>query len=266
MLLDPAIKLVFITAANAAHKPLTLKALAAGKAVMCEKPMATTLEDAWSMVEAAERYKGFLQIGFELQKASWRNKKDICGFMFGEKLSHYVDLPRWWIGSEVSEVYSVCSPNITPYSEVRDNYHTTYRFSNGAVSHLTYISGPAATFKGDPLQNVLSQQLGDGHALRYLIVGTKGAIETDVFARTVKRWEFKDLPEGSTSTLVESLTWSPEEDHSYFHNTCEQTHDIVRRVAQGLPPKTLPRDSYETMRLCFLAEESADSGKVISLK
>jgi len=44
--------------------------------------------------------------------------------MFGEKLSHYVDLPRWWVGSPVTEVHSVCAPNLVPYYEVRDNYYT----------------------------------------------------------------------------------------------------------------------------------------------
>ena len=64
---DPKIRLVFIAASNNAHKDLTLAALEAGKAVMCEKPMATTLADAEVMVRAAERTKGFLQIGFELR-------------------------------------------------------------------------------------------------------------------------------------------------------------------------------------------------------
>lgn len=61
------IKLVFVTASNNAHKDLTVAALEAGKAVMCEKPMATTLADAQTMVEAAEKTKGFLQVGFELR-------------------------------------------------------------------------------------------------------------------------------------------------------------------------------------------------------
>jgi predicted dehydrogenase len=67
VLQDPEVKLVFVTASNNAHKELTIAALEAGKAVMCEKPMATTLADAEAMVEAAERTKGFLQIGFELR-------------------------------------------------------------------------------------------------------------------------------------------------------------------------------------------------------
>src|ERR1039458_6153379 len=46
------IKLVFITASNNAHKDLAVAALEAGKAVMCEKPMATTIADAEAMVKA----------------------------------------------------------------------------------------------------------------------------------------------------------------------------------------------------------------------
>src|ERR1700759_1645860 len=57
---DPDIRLVFITASNNAHKDLTVAALEAGKAVMCEKPMATTLADAESMGGTAGRNKGLL--------------------------------------------------------------------------------------------------------------------------------------------------------------------------------------------------------------
>jgi len=299
VLADSAVRLVFVTASNQAHKELTIRALEGGKAVMCEKPMAVTLADAKEMVETAERLKCFLQIGFELrysklytkvkewieagllgdivntqclytssafEKASWRNKMNLGGSMFGEKLSHYVDLPRWWIGSAVSEVYSVSSPNIMPYSETHDNYHTTYKFKNGAVSHLTFVMGHASTFRGDPLQpNVTDLQRGDGHELRYIVVGTKGAAETDVFYRRIKRWQFGDAPDVMTSDWVEDLTWKQEEDHFYYHNTTDQTHDVVQRVLKGLPPKTAARDAYETTRLCFAVEESSDTGRVINL-
>lgn len=294
---DPSVQCVFVTASNDAHAELAIQSLNAGKAVMCEKPMANTLEDARRMVEAAEAKGAYLQIGFELRyshlyarvkewidagllgdiintqctfissawpKGTWRTASE-GGSMFGEKLSHYVDLPRWWVGSPVTDVFTVCAPNIIPYYEVRDNYHTTYRFQNGAVSHLSFMMGPAATFEGDPLQDVLEQQIGDGHTLRFRVVGTRGAAETDVFARTLKRWEFGEAPQKMTSKWVETQTWTAAEDHYWHHNTCDQAHDIVRRVAAGRPPHTSARDAYETMRLCFAAEESADSGMVVQL-
>jgi len=299
ILRDDAVRVVFVTAANHAHKALATAALEAGKAVMCEKPIATTLADARQMVETAERLNGWLQIGFELRystlyttvkewinagllgtvvntqctyicsefhgKGSWRNNIATGGSMFGEKLSHYVDLPRWWVGDEVVEAYAVCAPNTVPYYEVHDNYHATYRFKNGAVSQLTFMMSPAATFKGDPLVNVVTQQQGDGHALQFLVVGTKGAAATDVFYRKIKRWEFGDSPDKMTSTWVEDITWDCKEDGRYFHNGVDQTIDIVRRVAAGEPPYTPARDSYETMRLCEAVERSADTGALVRL-
>jgi len=299
VLQDPAIKLVFVTASNNAHRELTVAALEAGKAVMCEKPMATTISDAQVMVEAAERTNGFLQIGFELRYSHlyttvkdwidrgllgrvlntqctycssawgrhsvWRVGSKTSGGMFGEKLSHYVDLVRWWIGDEVEEVYATCAPNVIPYYEVHDNYHCSYRFKNGAVSHLTFMMGPAATFKGDPLQNAVSQQAGDGHVLRYMIYGEKGAAETDVFPRTIKRWEFGEDDYGQTSKWVQKETWDPEQDFAYFHNTHGQALDIVRRVAEGEPPGINPRDALETTKLCFAAELSAVEKRPVRL-
>jgi predicted dehydrogenase len=300
LLADPAVKLVFVTASNAAHKPLVMAALQAGKAVMCEKPIATTLEDAEAMVAAAERLGAYFQIGFECRysraytqikdwidagllgevnntnfyyissefhkKGSWRNQLATGGSMFGEKLSHYVDLPRWWIGSEVVDIFTACAPNVIPYFEVRDNYQTTYRFANGAVSHLTFMMAVGETFHGDPTQDHLEQQKDDGHALRFLIGGTQGAVEIDVFRRSIKRWAYGDSPECLTSTIVERITWTPDEDQRYYHNNQEQTQDIIQRVANGLPPHTPARDALQTMRLCFAADRSADSGEIVRVE
>ena len=299
ILSDQEVKVVFITASNGAHHDLAIRALEAGKAVMCEKPMALSLADAQEMVDAATRLNGFLQIGFELRysklytkikdwidagllgnivntncyyiasawpKNIWRNTKEACGGMFGEKLSHYVDLPRWWVNSDVSEVFSYSAPNIIPYLELRDNYHTTYCFANGAVSHLTFMIGPAAHFVGDPLQDMIEQQTGDGHTLKYLVVGDKGVAEAEIFGRTLKRWAFTDSPDYMISTLVENITWSAAEDHSYFHNTRDQTLDIVERVSKGLPPKISPADALDTMKLCFAAEQASETGKSVPLR
>src|SRR5437899_7435894 len=51
---DPAIDVVNITAPNALHKKMALAAIAAGKHVYCEKPLAPLAIDAREMAEAAE--------------------------------------------------------------------------------------------------------------------------------------------------------------------------------------------------------------------
>lgn len=299
VLQNPDVKLVFITAPNHVHCDLASAAMRAGKAVLLEKPIATSMEDSVRLVEESERLGVFLQIGFELRysklyttvkdwidsgllgkvvnvhctyicsefhgKDSWRNQLATGGGMFGEKLCHYVDLPRWWVGSEVEEIFSVCAPNVVPYFEVRDNYHCTFRFRNGAVGHLTFMMFLAETFDGDPLQNYVSQQMDDGHELRFLVVGTKGAAETDVFRRRVRRWEFGDAAKSMTSRVVERQTWSETEDHRYFHDTTTQALDVMRRVASGQPPFTSARDSLRTMQLVAAAESSADLARPVRI-
>ena len=55
MLLDDEIDAVIVAATNTTHAVMTIVALEAGKHVLCEKPMATTLEDAQKMMDAAQR-------------------------------------------------------------------------------------------------------------------------------------------------------------------------------------------------------------------
>jgi predicted dehydrogenase len=58
LLADPNIALVSITSPNGLHREMAVAALAAGKHVWCEKPMALTLADAEAMTEAAAKANG----------------------------------------------------------------------------------------------------------------------------------------------------------------------------------------------------------------
>ena len=64
MLALPELDAVSVCTWNSEHAPCTIAAINAGKHVLCEKPMATTVEDAIAMKEAAERSGKLLQIGF----------------------------------------------------------------------------------------------------------------------------------------------------------------------------------------------------------
>ncbi|WP_158814999.1 Gfo/Idh/MocA family protein [Methylocapsa sp. S129] len=61
---DPAVDVVNITAPNALHKEMALAAIAAGKHVYCEKPLAPLAIDASEMAEAAEAAGVKTQVGF----------------------------------------------------------------------------------------------------------------------------------------------------------------------------------------------------------
>ena len=55
---DPEIDVVSICTPNNAHAEIAIAALNAGKHVLCEKPIASTLEDAKAMAEAARKAPG----------------------------------------------------------------------------------------------------------------------------------------------------------------------------------------------------------------
>lgn len=61
---DPAIDIVAVTAPNILHEPVVLAAIAAGKAVYCEKPLSTTAESAARMMAAAEAANVLTLVGF----------------------------------------------------------------------------------------------------------------------------------------------------------------------------------------------------------
>ena len=86
LLADPAIAAVSVCAANFAHAEITIAALNAGKHVLCEKPMATTLADCEAMVEAAKKNGKFLMIGHNqrLAKAHAVAKKLIVDGLIGD--------------------------------------------------------------------------------------------------------------------------------------------------------------------------------------
>jgi len=89
LLADPEIDAVSVCAANNAHAEITIKALNAGKHVLCEKPMATTLEDCEAMVEAANKAGKKLMIdqNQRLAKAHVKAKKLIARGEIGKVIT-----------------------------------------------------------------------------------------------------------------------------------------------------------------------------------
>src|SRR5207248_4775346 len=63
MLKSPEVDAIVVAGPNSLHAQQSIEALNAGKHVLCEKPMATTREDAQAMIKAAEKNKKFLMIG-----------------------------------------------------------------------------------------------------------------------------------------------------------------------------------------------------------
>ncbi|MCF6175129.1 MAG: Gfo/Idh/MocA family oxidoreductase [Victivallaceae bacterium] len=294
---NPAIKLIYIASINGVHSAQAIRAMRAGKSVLCEKPMGETLAEAQKMVEVQQETGQFLQIGFELHyskiymqakqwidegligtpvnchcryycsefhsKNSWRSNS--TGTLIGEKLSHYLDLQRWFVGSPVEEVFSMNAPNVVDYFNHPDNHQINLRFANGAAANLNFVMYIAESDHRDPLLEMLEKQSDDGHTLTYYIFGTKGAIETDVFRRRIRRWVFTDSPERLVSAIAETITYDKAEDQIWIHNTHGQNVHIAELVATGMAPENPVTDSFETMKVGFAAEISEKERRIVKL-
>ena len=293
------IDLVLVTTSNDLHAVLATSALQHHKAVLCEKPMATSASDAVAMVQTARHNEMFLQIGFELRYSrlyrtvrrwiddgllgevvltscsyissafwlpgAWRARPEHSGGVVGEKLSHYIDIARWWTDAAVLEVYAAAAPNVVPAYGVHDNVQLTMRFVGGAVSHISFAMGLASWTPTDPLQHPEPHFRDSGHELRNLVQGTRGAAMTDVFGRVAERWSLDQTTGHSVSKLVEQVEWRAEDDEEYFHNIAGEVSDVVARVAEGRLPLVPPEDALASTLACFAAEESLATGRPVSL-
>src|SRR5688572_21226252 len=146
LLRSPDIDAVVIAGPNSLHAAQTIEALNAGKHVLCEKPMATTREDAKAMMATAQKNNKYLMIGLNqrLMPPHVRAKEILDSGRLGKVLSfrtafkhpgpegwsvdggkswffrkgeafmgvtgdlgvHKADLMRWLLGQEFAEVSS----------------------------------------------------------------------------------------------------------------------------------------------------------------
>lgn len=89
LLADENIDAVSVCVANNAHAETTIKALRAGKHVLCEKPMAITLAECEEMVRVADECRRYLMIGQNqrLTKAHIRAKELVAAGEIGKVIS-----------------------------------------------------------------------------------------------------------------------------------------------------------------------------------
>jgi predicted dehydrogenase len=124
MLADPSVEAVFICTPHHLHHPMSLAALAAGKRVTCEKPLALTLTEAEELAAAASRIGLPTVVNFtyhslpgqrlvarllesgeigrlrHLDLTYWQARDALPDAKHGDALleigSHEVDLALWW--------------------------------------------------------------------------------------------------------------------------------------------------------------------------
>jgi predicted dehydrogenase len=170
---NPEIKAVYIVLPNALHAEYTIRAAQAGKHVLCEKPMTTSVADAQRMIDACSQAKVKLMIGYRCQyepynralieavqakkigapgminACNYQNQADIGQWRLKKALSGGGSLPdvglyclnssRAVLAEEPMEVRaSTWSPSNDPrFKEVEANVSFTLRFPSGAVANCS---------------------------------------------------------------------------------------------------------------------------------
>lgn len=96
---DPDVEAVYVSTTNELHRDQTIAAIQAGKHVLCEKPLALTLEDARAMVDAAKAAGVVMGTNHHLRNAAThRAMRDAIaagkiGKPLGARVFHAVYLP-----------------------------------------------------------------------------------------------------------------------------------------------------------------------------
>jgi predicted dehydrogenase len=131
---DATVCAVVIATPEAAHRTVAVAALAAGKHVIVEKPLATTEDDAQAMIEAARKAARLLMtaflLRFDLRYARLKERLPQIGTVrslyayrnfdrslfplysrthsFMENAIHDIDLMLWLVGQPVARAHGFC--------------------------------------------------------------------------------------------------------------------------------------------------------------
>jgi len=169
---DPRIQVVYIVLPNSMHAEYTIRALKAGKHVLCEKPMATTVADCEAMIAAAKKADRKLMIAYrchydpknlaamraarsgQLGKPrlfvtdmgrqadvsdpsdAWRVDKTLAGSgAIGDMGIYGISAARYMLNEEPIEVraWSSTNPDDPRFKTVDDLISWQFRFPSGAI-------------------------------------------------------------------------------------------------------------------------------------
>src|SRR5919205_2801771 len=142
---DPSIDAVSIVVGNALHRPISEALVAAGKHVLCEKPLAGSMEDARAMVALEERADVVTAVGYTYrrQPAIAAIRDHVRGGELGE-LSLFSG--RYWCDY-------ACDPRSPLTWRFRGGFGSGALGDIGAhvIDAAEYVCGPIASVSGGAL-------------------------------------------------------------------------------------------------------------------
>ncbi len=274
--------LISIVTPSHTHRDIALAAIAKGKDLLIEKPMALTIEDCRSIVRTAERNGVQVAVGHELRLSSqwgyikkvlqegrigqpqyvlvelsrkpyrlgasgWRYDRSRVGSWVLEEPIHFFDLARWYLEESGHPVELMAYGNSKDHrrSDLFDNFSAMFRYADGSYS---VISQTLSAFE---------------HHQTVKVSGTRGALWagwSGAMDRTTEPTYFLRVFDGEKLEEIELARHSGE-----VFELREEIAMAIRMARRECPPIANGEDGIWSAGLCLLAEESIRTGKPVPL-
>lgn len=269
MLAEAEFDAISITLPTYLHKEYTLLAAKARKHVICEKPIALTLEDAEEMIAACEENGVRLFIGQVVRffpdyvsmkhsldhgdigracvahasrvgphpgsRSNWYNDSDLSGGVIVDLMIHDLDFLRWSMG-EIRTVYTLYSK-----TDQLEYALVTLQFENGAVANVEASWGVPGPFH-----------------TKAEIAGSGGIVIADSQKSSPLRIQkHADSANSSNIAVPRSPLFRTPYDLEIEH--------FVDCIRNGAGPIVTAQDAYKALEIALAARESAHTGKAVHL-
>jgi len=269
---------VVIATPDKFHAPAVKAIAAAGKDMLCEKPLALNLADAEEALAAVAKAGVRMQVGFMRRydpsysaamkrieageigtpvvfKSIGRDKDgpplsayqgNINGMLFYTNTVHDFDLARWLMQDEITEVHSftTCAirPEVAQFGDVVASV-VNLKFAKGAIGNIESHA-----------------QAAYGYDVRTEIVGSKGSIQVGSLNKNHATFL---TTKGGTQALADHFL------SAFADAYLAEMQDFVERILHDQPVRVTGEDGFRALALCVAAEESHMNGapsKVEQLK
>jgi predicted dehydrogenase len=268
---NPAIDVIYVVLPNSMHPEYTIRALKAGKHVLCEKPMANTPQECEQMIAAAKAANRKLMIGYRVRyepynqtmikmaqdtaemgptrviladagfnigdPKQWRLRKPMAGGGSLMDIGIYaLNAARYLSGEEPTEVnaFMHSTPDDPRFVEVEENINFQLRFPSGVLANCTSSYGV---------------NLG-----RFRVFKPRGSFEIEP-ASSYTGLRMRVFRGGALEERI-----LPQRDHF----TQEMDH-YAACISNNTEPLTPGEEGLKDLRIITAIYEAAQTGRTISL-
>lgn len=281
LLANDEIDAVSVVTPDFLHREIVVAAAQAGKHVLLEKPMATTVEDCQAMIDAAEANGVMLMVDFHNRwnPAMWGIKQEIISGGMGEPQmmtmrlndtiyvptemlswggdstvvwflgSHAVDLVRWLFDDEVKRVYSVSGSNVLRARgiDTPDYFLTILELEGGGAAHIENCW-------------IMSDEMPTVFDFKVEMVGSEGTAFADASSHRMLQTY---TPEGPSYPDVAVVTEVQGVPAGFGIQSIRHFADCV---ISGAEPAVSPLDGLENTRVLVAIHQSAESGQPVEIE